>query len=160
MLSSRVFVVIIVATILYICHPDNVQAQANREGGNNFGLGVIVGEPTGLSIKSWNGDQTAFSIGAAWSLSEDETLQLNADFQLHSWFENIEVGRLAFYYGIGGRVIFTDDAKIGARVPLGLNYIFDELPFDLFVEAAPILDFTPDVELAGNGGVGIRYYFN
>ncbi|MGM0547253.1 MAG: hypothetical protein ACQEST_11095 [Bacteroidota bacterium] len=160
MLSSRVFAVIIVATILYICHPDNAQAQANREGGNNFGLGVIVGEPTGLSIKSWNGDQTAFSIGAAWSLSEDEALQLNADFQLHSWFENIEVGRLAFYYGIGGRVIFTDDAKIGARVPLGLNYIFDELPFDLFVEAAPILDFTPDVELAGNGGVGIRYYFN
>lgn len=160
MSSSRVLAVIIVTTALFICHPDKAKAQANPEGGNNFGLGIILGEPTGISIKSWNGDRSAFSIGAAWSLSVDEALHLHADFQLHSWFENIEVGRLAFYYGIGGRVIFTDDAKIGARVPLGLNYIFDDLPFDLFVETAPILDFTPDVELAGNGGVGIRYYFN
>jgi hypothetical protein len=160
MLSPRVLATLILITALLICHPDKAKAQANPEGGNNFGLGIIIGEPTGLSIKSWNGDRSAFSIGAAWSLSEDEALQLNADFQLHSWFKNIELGRLAFYYGIGGRVIFTDDPKIGARVPLGLNYIFGTLPFDLFVEATPILDFTPDVELAGNGGVGIRYYFN
>ncbi|WP_255233300.1 hypothetical protein [Aliifodinibius salipaludis] len=159
MLSSRVFVVIICATALFFCHSET-KAQANPDSENNFGLGLILGEPTGLSIKSWNGDQSAFSIGAAWSLSEDEALHLHADFQLHSWFENIERGRLAFYYGIGGRVIFTDDAKIGVRVPLGLNYIFDTLPFDLFVEATPILDFTPNLELAGNGGVGIRYYFN
>lgn len=160
MLSSRIFATIFITTTLFICYSDKAKAQANPKGNNNFGLGIILGEPTGLSIKSWNGDQSAFSIGAAWSLSEDEALHLHADFQLHSWFENIERGRLAFYYGIGGRVIFTDDAKIGARVPLGLNYIFDTLPFDLFVEATPILDFTPNVKLAGNGGVGARYYFN
>jgi hypothetical protein len=36
--------------------------------------------------------------------------------------------------------------------------VFENVPFDLFLEAAPILDLTPDVELAGNGAVGIRYY--
>lgn len=160
MLSSRVFVAIIIVAVLFMCNPEAPKAQANPDGGNNFGVGIILGEPTGLTIKSWNGDQSAFSIGAAWSLAENEALHLHADYQLHSWFQDIETGRFAFYYGIGGRIIFTDEAKVGARVPLGLNYVFDDLPFDFFMEAAPILDFSPDVELSGNGGIGARYYFN
>lgn len=132
-------------------------AQAHRGDGGNFGLGVMLGEPTGVSVKSWNSERTAFDIGGAWSLGRGEALHLHADFLWHSWFDDTE--ELAFYYGIGGRVIFTDDAHAGVRVPFGLNYVFRNVPFDLFVEAAPILDLTPDVEFAGNGALGIRYYF-
>lgn len=156
----RLLFLIIVIGALIGLKPESVIAQANSDNGENFGIGVMLGEPTGISIKSWNGDRSAFDIGAAWSLSgREEAIHLHTDYLLHSWFNNVDTGRLAFYYGIGGRIIFADDAKAGVRVPLGLNYVFSSAPFDLFVEAVPILDLTPDTEFAGNGAIGIRYYF-
>lgn len=140
--------------------PDVIKAQANSDNGGNFGIGLMLGEPTGVSIKSWNGNRSAFDIGAAWSLSgRNEAIHLHADYLVHSWFNDVDSGRLAFYFGIGGRVIFSSDATAGVRVPLGLNYLFQNIPFDLFVEAVPIFDFAPDTEFAGNGAIGIRYYF-
>lgn len=137
---------------------DDAAAQANDDGNHNFGLGLMLGEPTGVTIKSWFNRQSAFDVGAAWSLSErNEAVHLHADYLRHNWFSDTE--NLAFYYGVGGRVIFSNNATAGIRVPLGLNYVFDSAPFDLFVEAVPILDLSPDVEFAGNGAVGIRYYF-
>lgn len=135
-------------------------AQADSGTGGNFGIGIMVGEPTGVSIKSWNSDVSAFDIGAAWSLSgREEAIHLHADHLWHTWFRDIDAGRLAFYYGVGGRIIFSSDATAGVRFPLGLNYVFRNVPLDIFVEAVPIFDFTPDTEFAGNGAVGIRYYF-
>lgn len=54
---------------------------------------------------------------------------------------------------------FSGNATADLRVPIGLNYVFDSIPFDLFVGAVPILNFSPNTELAGNGAIGLRYYF-
>lgn len=149
---------IIAATITL--KPSSVAAQADTGNGGNFGIGAMFGEPTGLSVKVWNSDRSALNIGAAWSLSgRNEAIHLHADYLFHSWFSDVNRGQLAFYYGIGGRVIFADDPNAGVRIPLGLNYVFENIPFDMFVEAVPILDLTPDTEFAGNGAFGIRYYF-
>lgn len=148
---------IIIGALLHL-NPDSAKAQAERDLDEKFGLGIMLGEPTGVSVKYWNNERSAFDVGAAWSLSgRNEALHMHADFLRHSWFDRTE--NLAFYYGIGARMIFASDATAGLRVPLGLDYVFSEIPFDLFVEAVPILDITPDVEFAGNGAVGIRYYF-
>lgn len=147
------------ALLLIMCVvSDDAVAQANEDGSHNFGLGLMLGEPTGVTVKSWFGRRSAFDIGAAWSLSgRNEAVHLHTDYLHHNWFNDTE--NLAFYYGIGGRVIFSNNATAGVRVPFGLNYVFDSAPFDLFVEAVPIIDLSPDVEFAGNGAVGIRYYF-
>jgi len=138
--------------------PASTSAQANVDGTRNLGLGLMLGEPTGVSVKSWLGTKSAFDIGAAWSLSgRNEALHLHADYLYHRWFKNREA--LAFYYGMGGRVIFSDNAVAGVRVPFGLTYVLNGIPFDLFVEAAPIIDISPEVEFAGNGAFGVRYYF-
>jgi hypothetical protein len=39
-------------------------------GTEGFGLGVIVGNPTGLSFKVWTGGSSAFDAAAAWSLDD------------------------------------------------------------------------------------------
>ena len=138
--------------------PASTSAQANVDGTRNLGLGLMLGEPTGVSVKSWLGTKSAFDIGAAWSLSgRNEALHLHADYLYHRWLKNREA--LAFYYGMGGRVIFSDNAVAGVRVPFGLTYVLNGIPFDLFVEAAPIIDISPEVEFAGNGAFGVRYYF-
>lgn len=154
----KLIVFISVAGLLASLTSAPAKAQTGNDNRGNFGIGVMIGEPTGISVKSWNSSRTAFDIGAAWSLTgREEALHLHSDFLWHSWFSNAE--DLAFYYGIGARVIFADEPTAGARFPLGLNFIFQTIPFDLFVEAVPIIDLTPDVELAGNGAVGLRYYF-
>lgn len=156
---------IIIVAAVFICFliglkTDSAQAQIIVEEGRSFGIGAMFGEPAGVSIKSWNNDRSAFDVGAAWSLSgRNEAIHLHTDYLLHSWFEDPDAQRLAFYYGIGARAIFTEDPKVGARIPLGLTYVFQNIPFDIFVEAVPIIDLTPDTEFAGNGAVGLRYYF-
>jgi hypothetical protein len=48
---------------------------------------------------------------------------------------------------------------VGVRVPVGLSYIFDDAPVDIFVEIAPTIDFVPDVRGEITGGIGIRFWF-
>ncbi|MEX0609465.1 MAG: hypothetical protein WD016_13400 [Balneolaceae bacterium] len=156
---SKLFTFLILTGAVISFTPQTAAAQANGDGGN-FGVGAMLGEPTGVSIKSWNNNRSAFALGAAWSLSRaNEAVHLHADYLLHTWFNGVERGELAFYYGLGARIIFSDNAQAGVRIPFGLNYVFDEAPLDLFVEAVPILNLTPDTDFAGNGALGIRYYF-
>jgi hypothetical protein len=62
---------------------------------------------------------------------------------------------------VGGRIRFEDnDSRVGVRVPVGLAYLFEGEPVDLYIEVAPILDLTPDTGFSMNGGIGARYFFN
>ncbi|MCH8569149.1 MAG: DUF3996 domain-containing protein [Balneolales bacterium] len=138
------------------------QAEAQNRGNNNFGIGVILGEPTGLSPKIWTSNTSAFAAGLAWSFSGSNHLHLHVDYQLHNFnFITVEKGNMGIYYGIGTRFQIREnsDDKIGIRFPLGLNYFFANDPVELFIEVAPILDLMPGTDFSANGGFGIRYYF-
>ncbi len=121
-------------------------------------IGLILGEPTGLSFKYWRSNKSAIAAGMAWSFSDNGSLHLHGDYVLHNWLE-VEEGSLAFYYGIGGRIRLTDNSEFGARVPLGLQYLIEDERIGIFFEIAPILDLLPDTELDVNGGIGARYFF-
>ena len=125
----------------------------------SFGLGIILGEPTGLSAKLWTGSANAFDFGAAWSFKGCGDLLLQADYVWHSSLTKASSGGLALYYGIGGRVVFSNDPDVGVRIPVGLDYIFSSAPIDIFVEVVPIMDFVPDTDFQVNGGIGIRFWF-
>jgi len=147
-----------VSLILIFMLPADAQAQLRQQVTKNFGIGAMFGEPTGVTVKVWSGNNVAFDVGGAWSLaSSDQDLHLHASMLFHSWFNDRP--NVAFYYGIGGRILFADDSKIGVRIPFGLTYVMGRLPLDLFVEVAPILDLVPDTGFAGNGAVGARIYF-
>ena len=133
---------------------------------SGFGLGIIVGEPTGLSAKAWMGGNAAVDAAAAWSFYRHSALHVHADFLLHNFgLIPVSAGELPLYYGIGGRIKFIehdeDDDKIqlGVRVPVGLEYLFQDAPFGLFVEVVPLLDLVPDTDFDFNGGIGCRFYF-
>ena len=147
-LSYLIFIIIVSASFI---HSQN----------KGFGLGIIVGEPTGVSFKYWTGSNSAFDGAIAWSFINGGALHIHADYILHSFnLIRIESGKLPFYYGIGGRIKFLDDAGIGVRVPVGLTYIFDDTPIDIFLEIVPILDLTPKTDFKINAAIGGRYYFN
>lgn len=130
---------------------------------DGFGVGVIIGEPTGVSMKYWLDDSSAIDAALAVSLSHDNPFQFHADYLIHSTssLTSSELkGRLPWYYGIGGRIKEDHDTHIGVRVPVGITYMFADTPMDFFAEVAPVLDVTPKVDLSVTGAVGLRYYFH
>jgi hypothetical protein len=138
------------------------QAQAGRSGGNT-GIGIIFGEPTGVSFKFWTGRTVAIDAAAAWSFVDGSSFQLHGDLLFHSFdLFQVEKGRMALYYGFGGRFKTkdaNDKARLSFRVPLGISYEFERAPIEMFVEIAPMLDLVPKTEGAIGGGIGFRYYF-
>src|SRR5690625_4061929 len=86
-----------------------VQAQS-RPG--DFEVGFVVGEPTGISLKYWQTDLTAFDGVLAWSFGRHESLHIHGSYLKHSPLE-VEDELFSLYYGIGGRAIFAEDAVIG-----------------------------------------------
>lgn len=145
-----------IATALVLAVPMAGRAQ----GGT--GLGVMVGEPTGLSAKTWVSGNTALDLGLAWSFVDDGAAHLHGDYLFHNFGAfDVDRGALPVYYGIGLRAIFRDDdARLGLRVPVGVDYIFSGSRADLFFELAPLLDLTPETEFRLNGAAGMRYFFH
>ena len=125
------------------------------------GVGIIIGEPTGISAKHWLSSTTAIDGAIAWSFVDEGAFHIHADYLLHSFhLIRIEEGKLPFYYGIGGRLKTSGDARLGVRVPLGLAYIFQTTPIDIFLEIVPILDIIPQTDFRINAALGARYFFN
>lgn len=130
------------------------------EGSKGWGIGVIIGEPTGLSLKFWNSRTTAFAAAAAWSFREEQKLHLHMDYLFHNFrLAKVRGGRLPLYIGIGGRVKFEDETRIGVRLPVGACYILKSHPIDIFFEIAPLLDLLPETGFDINASIGIRYFF-
>lgn len=127
----------------------------------DFGLGVSLGNPTGLNGKYWLGGDHAVDGGFAWSLGKNSNLSIHSDYLFHNegaFFFN-DVHPLDLYYGIGGRMEFEDDIDLGVRIPVGLAHRIENGTADIFGEIAPIVDFigTTGVEL--HFLIGGRYYF-
>jgi hypothetical protein len=146
-------ILLIFLTCLLAC----ASAQAQDEG---FGLGVILGEPTGISGKLWVEDNKAFDGAIAWSFEDETAVHLHTDLLFHSGnVVRVEMSKLLGYYGIGGRIKFEDNTKVGIRVPLGFNYIATKTPVDVFLEIVPLLDLAPGTKFNVNAAIGIRYFF-
>ncbi len=130
---------------------------------SDFGLGVIIGEPTGISGKLWLSGGTAIDGAVAWSSEKHADFQIHADYLVHKFnVISVRKGRLPLYYGIGGRLRTWDgdhDNNVGVRFPVGLDYLIAGAPLDIFFELVPILDIAPDTDLEFNGALGIRYWF-
>ncbi len=123
-------------------------------------LGVLLGEPTGIGGKIWTGWNTGIDFGMAWSFAKDGYLHAHAGYVFHNFNTfQIREGELPAYFGVGGRIRFDHDLRVGLRMSLGMEYYFDAAPVGLFMEIAPVFDFTPETEAGANGGIGVRYIF-
>lgn len=125
-----------------------------------FGLGIILGEPTGVIFKYWTSRTTAFDVAGSWSFVGENSFHIHADYLYHSFdLFKVDRGKLPVYYGIGARLSLQDRTRFGIRLPVGLSYMFDRAPFDIFLEIGPVLDLVPATEFNVLGFIGFRYYF-
>jgi len=160
------------ATIIALLVGLTPMAKAQMKQREGFGIGVIVGEPTGLSLKKWINDTQAIDMGLAWSFSENDSLHLHADFLLHTidlLQDSAARGDLPVYVGIGGRLKLKEDNHgngrndhddlFGIRMPVGISYLLEDAPVEFFGEIVPVFDVAPDSDFDLNAAIGARFYF-
>jgi hypothetical protein len=127
---------------------------------SGLGLGIVFGEPTGLSAKLWTSERTALDAAVAWSFAGLGWLHIHADFLIHNYdLISVSKGKLPVYFGLGAFVGFSSDLSLGARIPVGLAYQFEDAPLDVFVELVPGLALLPGIDFYIGGGLGVRYFF-
>jgi hypothetical protein len=157
---------IISASLLLICTIlFTAPAQAQVDQHDNVGLGVLLGDPSGISYKNYFNSTNAMDAAVGWSLRNDGGLYIHADYLWHNYelFQDmegsVEKGLVGLYFGVGGRLFISDESDLGVRVPVGVNYMFENDPLEIFIEVVPILDLVPSTHGDFGGGIGIRYYF-
>ena len=87
-------------------------ALSEARAQEGFGVGIMVGEPTGLSMKKWISETKAIDAAAAWSFSENASFQFHADYLHHNFsllkWDKAE-RRLSAYIGVGARLKFKEE---------------------------------------------------
>lgn len=141
--------------------------SAHSEG--SFGLGLILGDPTGVSWKYHFHDRNA--IDGAIGFSPFDRMRIHVDYL---WITRpFNEHNLSLSYGVGGVLgfgarhlvggrggfgYFTHDASVAARIPVGLTYAIPRSPVELGIELAPLVIFGPVGGLGMDGGIFVRFY--
>lgn len=132
----------------------------------DFGLGVILGDPSGLSAKMKMDDRHSLDAALAYSSGRHSGLQLHMDYlwdRARSW--GTTQGPLNMYYGLGGRLNSYDDhhrnsqLSFGPRGSLGLNFNINNPNLEFFGELALILELIPSIAADLDAGIGVRIRF-
>jgi hypothetical protein len=163
---------LVLGVVVAIAAP--ARAEDDGEGGRGaekgaLGVGIILGEPTGLTAK-WYFDDSHAVQGAVGSALIGGGLQLHADYLFHPYVAQVrESFVLPLYIGPGVRLIDYTNGRdesslaIGARVVGGLLFDFTHVPLDAFLEIAGVLEYEFKDGEGGairlNAGAGVRYYF-
>ncbi|MBI2083484.1 MAG: hypothetical protein HYT76_07930 [Deltaproteobacteria bacterium] len=131
-----------------------------------FGLGIILGDPTGLTGKGYLAPRLAIDTHLSWSFIE-EAFTIIGDVT-HDFVElpvDTNVVTIPFYAGVGGKVAINkqrrggDETSGAIRIPVGLSGQWARYPIEVFLELAPGVEVTPATEFDLTGGLGGRFYF-
>lgn len=152
--------------IILIISISGVEAQNGK-----FGLGVIIGDPTGISAKLWTSPKNASILGVGWSIDEyrfrgrdygnSSRLHIHLDYLWHSFNAINTNGQFPLFYGIGGRINTGPQysGTLGVRGVVGIKWFPKETPLDIFLEIAPTLYLISSTGIGIDAGIGARYYF-
>ncbi len=134
-------------------------APLSAASGQKFGAGIIIGEPTGISLKYLD-----FASGIAWSLQNH--LHIHLDYWIYSATIKNPVD---WFIGAGVKFRYmTNDSKdrnkndnafgFGFRIPVGVQW-FVIPKVEIFAELVPGISLFPGTDFDIDGGIGARYYF-
>ena len=143
---------ILLALLITLC-----EVGHTKETGN-LGAGVIIGNPTGPTVKYWLSEKTAWDVAIGFQ----EEISVHGDLLFQAWdvFPQPQVGKIGGYLVLGAK--YQEKKKndlFGIRVVGGLNYWTHKYPIEIFLELVPVFELSPKTDTDIDAGVGLRYYF-
>ena len=128
--------------------------------GHGLGFGLMIGEPTGISVKGWITNSGAIQLGIGWpSTSHTGGTAIAAEYLWHS---HVFRSRESFPLSDGlGAIFGVSNAAntFGARGAFGISWWPRSSSLDIFLELNPTLYFQPSSTFEFDFGFGARYFF-
>lgn len=152
------------ASLLFFLLP----APARAASHGPFGLGIMLGDPSGLNAKLEFSDAFGVDFGVGFALIGGRHLHIQADFHFEFDLERWAAGELELYVGVGPKLGIwvsdkdrktSDGLRIGVRAPIGLRFELAKAPVDFFLEVAAGLWAIGGVDFDIDAALGVRYYF-
>ena len=166
-LARVVAAAIVVLAASVRADPGDDSAHGADKG--TLGVGLMLGEPTGLTAKLYLKDDQAIQAAVGSALIGGG-FQLHGDYVFHPYIlQSRPSFVLPVYVGPGVRLIdYTNGREdssfaLGARIVGGLLFDFKQVPLDAFIEVAGVLEYEfrdgKGAAIRLNAGAGVRYYF-
>ena len=148
-----------------------VLAMPARPAQADIGVGIFLGQPTGLDVKIDLQRRSALDLVFGWDDFDDDR---GRDGYAHlTYLINLGTARgrsvlVPFRLGIGGVVYggggdFGDEINVGVRAPFEVGLRFRRTPLEIYGEVAVKLTLLDDNDNNDNvdadGGIGLRVYF-
>lgn len=149
---------------------DDEPSSSSAVEKGTFGLGLYIGEPTGVSAKLYLEDDRAVQGAFGFAFAGDG-FQVHADYVFHPYIlQDKEAFTMPVYVGPGARFIQYRAGRdadryvaLGVRAVAGMLFDFKEIPLDVFVEVAGVAEYgfadSAGFGVTLNAGAGARYYF-
>jgi hypothetical protein len=133
--------------------PPQAQAQPNS---GSVGIGLQLGQPSGLSLGVYKPSGMALDVLAAWNLND--FLYLNA----HGLFSTGDASPFRLFYGPGVYVGLYERGNAEDQIAAGLSAtggvsIFIG-SFEIYGRVTPRLLLISQTDVAIGGGLGLRLY--
>jgi hypothetical protein len=142
-----------------------VAAAAPGAARADVGLGLFLGEPTGLDLKIDLQRRSALDLVLGLSTFRDG----RADYGHLTYLVTPVIGRgrsvsVPLRLGIGVAIFddgvrFGDNIDVAVRAPLEVGLMFHSAPIELYGEIALVVPFVRHVDADLDGGIGFRIYF-
>ncbi|MBD3240867.1 MAG: hypothetical protein GF331_09800 [Chitinivibrionales bacterium] len=156
------------AAALFVCMGMTVPTMAQSRP---FGLGFIVGEPMGGTMKVWFNSYIGldFAAGADFGYPSrylfrygtPPAYQMHVELLGHIPFVRTRGPRMPIYIGGGAKFNWWHgNFEARARTPIGLALLLPRRPFpwEIFFEFAPTWGARPRL-FDPDAAMGMRYYF-
>lgn len=144
-------ILILILSVIMITQPISAK---------EYWVGIYASNNSGISYKDWKNRNQAYDYGVGWSFDEETMIHAKADYLTHNYrLIDVPEGKLPVYYGVGVSVAMGSEFVSGLRLPVGVNYLFQNAPYDVFFEVAPALLIFPSTTITVYGAIGVRYHF-
>lgn len=128
----------------------------------DVGIGVFVGQPTGLDIKIGLQGRSALDIVLGTTrLDEPRASYGHLTYLILLGMARGQSVNVPIRLGIGAAVYgFSDDnTQLAARMPFQLGLRFRRTPLEIYGEIALVIELIDDLDTDVDGGIGLRVYF-
>ena len=127
----------------------------------DFGLGLFLGEPTGLDLKIGLGNRSALDIVLGFTtFSDGRGGYGHLTYLVTPLVAQGDAVTVPLRVGIGGAVFGpSDDLHVEVRAPFEIGLRLRRTPLEFYGEITLALVFVDPVDLDVQGGLGFRVYF-
>ena len=159
---------ILLSLVLSLCVGTAFAGQHKRtDPPKGLGVGIVMGVPTGISLGYRVSPKSYFDAAVAWSVTHDSVhIHVDSLFEITQIVDpNAPQYQFPLYTGLGIRLQIAPAnssqvySLLGIRAPVGITFLPQVAPFEVFAEIAPVLSIYPSTRINFDGAIGARYYF-